>query len=30
MGSVVRDSSVGRTVWDTGIAQWVEQYGILG
>jgi len=24
------ESSVGRALWDSGIAQWVERYGILG
>jgi len=24
------DNSVGRALWDSGIAQWVELYGIEG
>jgi len=25
-----QDSSVGRALWDSGIAQWVEHHGIVG
>ena len=33
MGRVLWDSggsSVGRALWDSAIAQWVEHYGIVG